>query len=97
MENQVREEIKTVRSDKLIALGERLREEYIDTFLGKDAEVLIEEPMTIDGKTYMVGHTREYVKVVMDISDEYVGKIIPVVIKGRIKNEILLANMKEMY
>ena len=50
-----------------------------------------------DGKVYMTGHTREYVKVVLDISEEYVGKIIPVVLKGRIKNEILLANMKEMY
>ena len=97
MENQVREEIKTVRSDELIALGERLREEYIYTFLDKEAEVLIEEPMTIDGKVYMTGHTREYVKVVVDITEEYVGQIIPVVLKGRIKNEILLAKMKEMY
>ena len=97
MENQVREEIKTVRSDKLIVLGERLRETYIDSFMDMEAEVLIEESMTIDGKTYMTGHTREYVRVVMDISEEYVGKIISVQLKGRIKNEILLANMKEMY
>ena len=97
MENQVKEEIKTVRSDKLIALGGKLRTEYLDSFMDMDAEVLIEEPMTIDGKTYMTGHTREYVRVVMDISEEYVGKIISVQLKGRIKNEILLANMKEMY
>ena len=97
MENQVREEIKTLRSDKLITLGEELRGEYLDSFMDMDAEVLIEETMTIDGKTYMTGHTREYVRVVMDISEEYVGKIISVQLKGRIKNEILLANMKEMY
>ena len=97
MENQVREEIKTVRSDKLISLGERLRETYLDSFMDKEAEVLIEESMIIDEKTYMTGHTREYVRVVIDISEEYVGKIVPVVLKGRIKNEILLANMKEMY
>ena len=97
MENQVREEIKTVRSDKLISLGERLREKYIDSFKDMEAEVLIEEPMVIDGKKYMTGHTREYVRVVIDISEEYVGEIVPVILKGRIKNEILLANMKEMY
>lgn len=97
MDNQVKEEIKTVRSDKLISLGENLRQEYIDSFMDMEAEVLIEEPMTIDGKVYMTGHTREYVRVVIDISEEYVGEIVPVVLKGRIKNEILLANMKEMY
>ena len=97
MENQIREEIKSERSDKLIELGERLRGAYLDSFMDMEAEVLIEEPMTIDGKEYMTGHTREYVRVILDISDEYVGEIIPVVLKGRIKNEILLANMKEMY
>ena len=97
MENQIREETKSERSDKLIALGERLRGAYLDGFMDMDAEVLIEEAMTIDGKKYMTGHTREYVRVVMDINDDYVGKIVSVVLKGRIKNEILLANIKEMY
>jgi threonylcarbamoyladenosine tRNA methylthiotransferase MtaB len=97
MENQIKEEIKTVRSDKLIALGEKLRETYLESFVDMDAEVLIEEPVTIDGKAYMTGHTREYVRVAMDIHPKYVGEIVQVTLKGRIKNEILLANMKEMY
>ena len=97
MENQVREEIKTVRSDKLISLGENLRKEYLDSFMDMEAEVLIEEPMIIEGKKYMTGHTREYVRVVVEIPEKYIGEIVPVILKGRIKNEILLANMKEMY
>ena len=97
MENQVREEIKTVRSDKLISLGENLRKEYLDSFIDMEAEVLIEEPMIIEGKKYMTGHTREYVRVVVEIPEKYIGEIVPVILKGRIKNEILLANMKEMY
>ena len=97
MENQVKEEVKAIRSDILIELGERLREEYVNGFEDIDVEVLIEESVTIDDKTYMTGHTREYVKVIMDISEEYVGEIVQAVIKGRRKNQILLANMKEMY
>lgn len=97
MENQVKEELKSVRSDVLIELGERLREDYIEGFIDTEVEVLIEEPIIIDGKQYMTGHTREYVKVIMDIPEEYVGEIVQAVIKGRRKNQILLANMKEMY
>ena len=36
--------------------------EYRASFLGKETEVLLEEPVVIDGRTYMVGHTKEYVK-----------------------------------
>lgn len=63
MENQVPEEIKTKRSAELIALSERMSNEFRSYYLGREEEVLFEEPAEIDGKTMYVGYTKEYVKV----------------------------------
>lgn len=63
MENQVPEEIKTKRSAELIALSERMSNEFRSYYLGREEEVLFEEPAEINGKTMYVGYTKEYVKV----------------------------------
>ena len=36
--------------------------EYRSSFLGKTEEILLEEPVEINGQRYMIGHTKEYVK-----------------------------------
>ena len=48
MENQIKEEIKIVRSDKLISLGESLREKYVKSFVNEDVKVLVEEETQIE-------------------------------------------------
>lgn len=58
--NQIPEEIKNVRSDKLLAMTERQKQEYEASLKGIRAEVLIEE-MIQDG--IYTGHTKRYVKV----------------------------------
>ena len=63
MKDQIPENIKKVRSAELIELGDRMSEEFRDYYLGKEAEVLFEEEVTIKGKPYYVGYTKEYVKV----------------------------------
>ena len=63
MENQVPEPVKTARSEVLLKLEKRMSEEYRRSFLGEELEVLLEEPLTVGETTYMMGHTREYVKV----------------------------------
>ena len=68
MENQVPEQIKTVRSNELLELDKVKREAYEENWLGKTVEVLMEEHIQIDGKVYQVGHTKEYVKV--DVESE---------------------------
>lgn len=66
MEQQVPEEVKTKRSSKMIALGERKRALYEKSFLGKEVEVLVEERTEKNGKNCFVGHTREYLKIMLD-------------------------------
>ena len=63
MPDQVPENIKTERSARLLKLEAEMSREFRGSFIGKETEVLLEEPVVIDGTTYMTGHTKEYVKV----------------------------------
>ena len=69
MKNQVPEPIKTARSAELLELGDRMSEEFRQYYLGKEKEVLFEEEAIINGTSYYVGYTKEYVKVAK-VSDE---------------------------
>ncbi len=63
MEQQIPEEIKTRRSKELIALGAEMSEGYRRGFLGSTQTVLLEEPVEINGETYMCGYLPEYIRV----------------------------------
>lgn len=91
MDNQVRDDIKGIRSDELIKLSSKLQRDYINSFVGKTVEVLFEEKTVIDNRQYYVGHTKEYVKVAVITEDDLANKIIPVKVKSLINNEIVLA------
>lgn len=60
MENQVPEECKHERAQKLIALGNRLEENYVSSMVGSVRRVLFEQA-TGDGLAE--GYTGEYVRV----------------------------------
>jgi threonylcarbamoyladenosine tRNA methylthiotransferase MtaB len=92
MPNQVPEDVKTVRSNALLAIeaveSKKFREFYID----KDNEVLFEEQKEIQGKKYWIGHTKEYVKVAVLAQniEEPENRILAGKIKGFLNDEILL-------
>ncbi len=65
MENQIPEQVKTARSNELLTLNQIKRAKYEEQFVGTVVEVLMEEQIEIDGDTYQVGHTKEYVKVAL--------------------------------
>lgn len=62
MENQVPEPVKAARSDRMLQLTDERQEQYEAQFIGRTVEVLLEEQVEIQGKKYLVGHTREYLK-----------------------------------
>ena len=66
MPDQVNESVKTARSNRLIALGERMMADYRTLCQDKTLEVLVEEDILVDGKTMWVGHSREYLKCVFE-------------------------------
>lgn len=85
MENQVPEQVKTVRSNVLLKLDKMKREAYEENWLGKTVEVLMEESIQIDGKVYQVGHTKEYVKVAVATDVNLQNKLVSVLLPN--KNE----------
>lgn len=93
MAGQIPEQIKAVRSDELIELGENMRGEYLDGFIGMNKDVLIEEQVEEDGELYYTGHTKEYARVYVKGDDSMINRIVNVNIRKKIKNEILLADI----
>ena len=65
MTDQIPEQEKGVRSDRLLVLEQKMSEEFRKEFLGEKVSVLFEEMITADGKEYLVGHTPEYVKAAL--------------------------------
>lgn len=63
MEGQLTEAEKAERSDCLMELERQMSFAYREAFVGKDVEVLFEETMEREGKTYWVGHTPNYIRV----------------------------------
>lgn len=63
MENQVPETVKKERSRLLLEIEKRQSLEFRKQHIGRSLSVLFEEEKEIDGKCYMTGHTKEYVKV----------------------------------
>ena len=76
MENQVPEQIKAERSAQLIELGAKKKEAYEKEMVGKDVEILVEEPAQINGKEVQVGHTKEYIKVALESDENLQNQIV---------------------
>ena len=64
MPGQVPEVLKKARSAEMIALGEEMSEAYRQSFLGRCAEVLTEEPDPANPGFYQ-GYTREYIRTLV--------------------------------
>jgi threonylcarbamoyladenosine tRNA methylthiotransferase MtaB len=90
MENQVPDQVKTKRSNELLALHAINSVKYLEEHLGKDLEVLMEESMKIDGETYFVGHTREYIRVAVKTEENLTNHFVTVKAKSILKDLILL-------
>lgn len=75
MENQIPEPVKTERSEDLIKVGENLTMEYRRKFIGKKVSVLFEETINVAGEEYWVGHTKEYIKVILKSNEDISGDI----------------------
>ena len=69
MENQISEQTKAVRSDRMLQLHEGQAQKFEESFLGKTVEILLEEIIKENGKEYFVGHTREYIKGAVERKD----------------------------
>lgn len=88
--DQIDEQVKAARSEKLIALGHDMSKEFRKFYIGKNEEVLFEEKAVIGDKEYFVGYTKEYVKVAKKTDENLENQIVSGRISGMLTDEILL-------
>ena len=91
MSGQLTDAVKTIRSEKMLALHEIRAKEYETSMIGKTLELLLEEKTEIEGKSYYMGHSREYVKAVVEDTDAYkVHDLVKVTAEDFIQDHVLL-------
>lgn len=90
MKGQIPEEIKGLRSNRLLELEQKMSAEYRNAHLHKEVSVLFEEEKIIDGKVYQVGHTPEYIKAAFETGEDLSGKILKGVLAQSDIPDILL-------
>lgn len=96
MDGQLTEAEKSFRSEKMIELHHRHAGDYEKSMLGKNLEVLIEEEYTKDGRTWYLGHSREYIKTAVPKSEAYgVNDIVIVKAEGYLEEHIMTGEAVE--
>ena len=93
MENQIPEETKAQRSSILSSLESQMTKEFRTKWTGACVKVLLEERQEINGVSYMVGHTPEYIKCAVE-TDAPDNTIIDAIIEGELTADVMKAKKK---
>lgn len=93
MADQVPDNIKSIRSNELITLEEQLRQEYMESFLGRIEKILVEETITYNGVDYQIGYTQRYIKVAFASEKSYENQVVSVKLVDQLNKEILLSEI----
>ncbi len=73
MSGQVDEKVKNERVKRLIDLSKELHQTYAKQFIGKNVEVIFEEPF---GEGQLIGHSTNYLKIVAEGSQDLIGQVV---------------------
>ena len=85
MDGQLTEKEKTARANVLAELNKKNKAAFEKSHIGKEAEILLEEEIIVDGKKVMVGHTREYIKCNI-VTEKMAGEIVTITLDDDIIN-----------
>lgn len=95
MPDQIPEQKKTERSNELLALEQRMSEEFREYYIGRETEALMEEKTTIDGVEYYVGFTKEYVKMAVLAREDFSNRFVRGRIQRALTEEIYLLEQSQ--
>ncbi len=93
MQGQIDDNIKNLRSDKLLLLDKKMSQEYREKLIGKETSVLFEERISVNGEEYFIGHTKTYVKVAVGPEKNLQNCILNVRIERCLTGEIMLGQI----
>jgi len=85
MKNQIDNDVKHKRSEKLIALANRNKEEFEKGLIGKTFDVLFEQRE----EQYYQGYTKNYVKIYVKTQKDLSGKLLDVRINSFENNKLI--------
>ena len=92
MDGQLTEAVKAQRSEKLLELHDIRAKEYEEAMIGKTIELLLEEEIEEDGKMWYVGHSREYVRAVIEKTEAHqVNDLVEAKVTGFVVDHLLRA------
>lgn len=96
MTGQVQENVKTVRSEQLLAVEGALGEEYRKQMLGTRQWVLFEESSRMDGEVCQVGYNERYVRIAVKTEADVSNRILPVrILETAHTEEALFGELEE--
>ncbi len=81
---------KTRRVNLLLSMQEPIRRKFLEEKIGKEVEVLIESEFEHEDKRYVLGHSKEYIKVALPYVEKARNMIIPAKLISFIKDDIIL-------
>lgn len=97
MPDQVSNLLKTKRSDELFALEHKHSVEFRAYYIGREVEALLEEEKEVNGMRYMLGHTRDYVKVAVPVEEHadelQSNRVVRCLVRGFLTDEILVGEL----
>ena len=83
---------KTRRVNLLLAMQKPITRKFLEAKLGCEVEVLIEGEFEHEGRRYILGHSKEYIKVALPYKEAARNTIINARLKSFIKDDIILAD-----
>ena len=78
MPGRLSNRIRQARAQELIGLAEQMSEDFRNSWIGREAEVLFEESEERDGDWYWTGFTREYIRVSYRSGEDLSNRILTV-------------------
>lgn len=94
MPQQVPEDVKHARSEQLFSDQAPRNEAFLNWYLGREVQVLLEEKVSFGETEYLVGYTKEYVKAAVLATGELCinseNKLITARVVAKLKDDIFL-------
>ena len=89
MQGQIEEKEKTRRSSLLIEISKRNKQAYLESFVGKQVEILVEESVELKGEVFETGHTKEYIKALIKGEKSLENTIVKAVVTEIYQDEMV--------
>ena len=76
-------------------INKKNAKEFREYYIGAHVEVLLEEKKVINGRSYMIGYTKEYVQAAVETDKNLTNYVVSGEISAFLTDDILLLNFSD--